>query len=375
VRHILYITGTRADFGLMASTLGQIAMAPGLQLSVLVTGMHLDPRYGETVQEIEQSGLRICGRVAVTLGSDDGAQMARAVGHELQGITDVLERECPDMVMLLGDRGEMLAGAIAALHLNIPIVHVHGGERSGTVDEPVRHAISKIAHYHFTATEEARERLIRMGELPENIYVTGAPGLDGIVDANRPRRAELCRRYGFDASRRLALVVFHPVVQLASEGGEQGEALMDALLSDCGYQALVLLPNADAGGGAIREKLLRYEGEHCCTVVHLPRDEYLAWLEAADLMIGNSSSGIIEAASLGTVVVNVGERQNCRERSENVVDVVAQRADIISAISQAEKMKGPFQNIYGDGRSGERIVELLGRLELNDSLMLKSNAY
>jgi GDP/UDP-N,N'-diacetylbacillosamine 2-epimerase (hydrolysing) len=375
VRHILYISGTRADFGLMASTLQLIAAAPALELSLLVTGMHLDPRYGETVREIEQSGLIISGRVPVPLDSASGATMARAIGLELCGMVDAMERDRPDLVLLLGDRGEMLAGAIAALHLNIPVVHIHGGERSGTVDEPVRHAISRLAHYHFTATGGARERLVRMGEKPEHIFVTGAPGLDGIVAGNRPGRAELFQSMGFDAQRPLALVVFHPVVQQAADGPQQTQALMQALLEDCGYQALVLLPNADAGGEGIREIMLGYAGKDCRTLVHLPREEYLSWLGAADLMVGNSSSGIIEAASLGTAVVNVGDRQSCRERSENVVDVSAHRASIAAGIARAEKMTGPFSNVYGDGQSGVRIVKLLANLDLDKTLLMKSNAY
>ena len=172
MRRILYLTGTRADFGLMRATLAGIQAHPELKLGLLVTGMHLDPRYGDTVREVEASGLPVVARVPVALGDDDGATMARAIGLELLGAVDALASFHPDLLLLLGDRGEMLAGAIAALHLNIPIVHLHGGELSGTVDEPVRHAISKLAHYHFTATEGARERLIRMGERPEHIHVT-----------------------------------------------------------------------------------------------------------------------------------------------------------------------------------------------------------
>jgi GDP/UDP-N,N'-diacetylbacillosamine 2-epimerase (hydrolysing) len=375
VRRILYITGTRADFGLIQSTLRQIAASAQLELSLLVTGMHLDPRYGETVLEIEQSGLPVCARVPVVLGEDNGASMARAIGHELLGMVDVLVREQPDLLLLLGDRGEMLAGAIAALHLNIPVVHIHGGERSGTVDEPVRHAISKLAHYHFTATEGARERLIRMGENEDHVFVTGAPGLDELESEEQAGRDELCREMGFDAERPLALVLFHPVVQVAADGARQSEALMKALLDDCDYQALVLLPNADAGGITIRTAMAQFTGNNCRTEIHLPRVKYLAWLRAVDIMIGNSSSGIIEAASLGTRVVNVGNRQNYRERNANVIDVSPERGQIVSGIREAEKLKGPFQNIYGDGKAGERIINLLIDLSLDQQILNKSNAY
>lgn len=375
MRRILYISGTRADFGLMRQTLQQIAHSPQLELSLLVTGMHLDPAYGETVHEIEASGLHIAGRIPVQLHSDSGGAMACAIAHELLGMVDALERVRPDMVLLLGDRGEMLAGALAAIHLNIPVAHIHGGELSGTVDEPVRHAISKLSHYHFTATDGARERLIKMGELPEHIFVTGAPGLDGLTDFPKGDRNEMYRQYGFNPEQPVALVVFHPVVQNASDTGQQTDALMQAILEDAGYQALVLLPNADAGGEQIRATLERYASPRCRTVVHLPREEYLSWLTVADVLVGNSSSGIIEAASFGIAVVNVGERQNRRERNSNVVDVSAAREAVVEGLDKASRLQGPYQNIYGDGHAGERIVDLLENLPVNKKLLQKCNAY
>lgn len=375
MRRLIYITGTRADFGLMRSTLQQIDASPVLDLSLLVTGMHLEPGYGETVHEIERSGMNIAARIPVQLHSDKGGVMARAIAHELLGIIDALEREQPNMVLLLGDRGEMLAGALAAIHLNIPVVHIHGGELSGTVDEPVRHAISKLAHYHFTATQGARERLIKMGELPEHVFVTGAPGLDDIAEFPRADRIQMCMKYGFDPDSPLALVLFHPVVQNSSKAGKQANDLMQAILEDAGYQTLVLLPNADAGGEQIRTSLEPYASARCRIFEHLPREEYLSWLTVADMMVGNSSSGIIEAASLGIAVVNVGERQNRRERNANVIDVPAVREAVADGIKKASMLQGPYRNIYGDGHAGERIVKLLESLPVDNELLMKSNAY
>ena len=196
-RKLVYLSGTRADFGLMKSTLQRLALE--FDLGVAVTGMHLDARYGHTVDEIRGAGFEVCGEIAVDVGSRTPQSMAAGVGECLKGVTDLLVRERPDMLLLLGDRGEMLAGAIAALHLGIVCVHVHGGERSGTVDEPVRHAISKLSGYHLVATRESRERLIRMGEAPQRIFVTGAPGLDGLeadaaMDARNAVRGSACRR-------------------------------------------------------------------------------------------------------------------------------------------------------------------------------------
>jgi len=375
MRRVMYLTGTRADFGLMRFALELIHSRQDLELGLLVTGMHLDPLYGYTASEIEASNLPIVSKVPVGLGGNDGANMARAVGYELLGAVDALERFQPHILLLLGDRGEMLAGAIAALHLNIPIAHIHGGELSGTVDEPVRHAISKLSHYHFTATGGARERLIRMGEKPDCIYVTGAPGLDGLQQMEKRSREELAPKYGMDPDSPIALVVFHPVVQEASEAATQAGLLLDALESFPRLQALILMPNADAGGEAIRE-IFRVPRPGFKRLVHLPRSEFMEWMATVDVMVGNSSSGIIEAASFGTPVINVGERQHGRERNMNVRDVPLDRAAIELSLKECFSMKrGPAQNIYGDGCSSRRIVDLLATVPLNKDLLMKFNAH
>ncbi|MEI8088776.1 MAG: UDP-N-acetylglucosamine 2-epimerase [Opitutaceae bacterium] len=375
-RHFCYVTGTRADFGLMEGTLRRIHAHQQLALSVCVTGMHLSPLHGNTVTEVEHSGLRICGRIPVSHEKADGATMAAALAHVLLGLIPLLQQEKPDAVILLGDRGEMLAGAIAAIHLNIPVVHVHGGERSGTVDEPVRHAISKLAHYHFTATVAARERLIRMGEGPAHVFVTGAPGLDGITDAPRRSRAELCAGLGLDSARPVALLLYHPVLQTADAAGrEMAEVL--AAVQAAGVQVVCLTPNADAGNRAIREEIARVAqlpGFRVAT--HFSRPDYLSWLAAADVMVGNSSSGIIEAASFGLPVVNVGNRQQGRERNVNTTDVLAEWAAIHTALTAAlSRGRQARQNVYGDGQAAERIIELLSTLPFPQDLLNKSNAY
>lgn len=376
MRRICYVSGTRADFGLMQRTLQRLNAHPEIILSVVATGMHLSPTYGETVKEIEASGLHIAAHIPVALEETSGPAMARALALELSGLVDIFEQERPDIVLLLGDRGEMLAGALAAIHLNIPIAHIHGGERSGTVDEPVRHAISKLSHYHFTATEEARQRLIRMGERPDHIFVTGAPGLDGLQDLVVYSRQELCEKVGFDAGKPVALVVFHPVVQTADAASHQAQELL-AALDVAGVQAICLMPNADAGGNLIRQAL-RENGRHprFRLLTHLPRADFVSWMASADVMVGNSSSGIIEAGSFGLPVVNVGDRQRHRERGQNVMDVPPQRSEIEAAILRALQSERPIpENVYGDGRAGERIAELLVTLPLGRELLEKSNAY
>jgi GDP/UDP-N,N'-diacetylbacillosamine 2-epimerase (hydrolysing) len=374
-RKVLFVSGTRADFGLLESTLRAAAAHPGLEVGVIATGMHLMAEHGLTVDAIAAAGLDVVARIPVDLASDDAASMARATGRMLIGLTDVFSAQRPDLVLVLGDRGEMLAGALAAAYLGIPVAHVHGGERSGTIDESVRHAVSKVAHYHFVATDESRERLVRMGESPESIFITGAPGLDGLQELPRQSRATLAADAGLDASQPTALLVFHPVLQESGASEAQARALVDAL-AGAQMQVVCLLPNADPGNAAIRQRFLAAESPRFRCHAHLPRSTYLAWMAAADVMVGNSSSGIIEAATFGLPVVNVGQRQQLRERSANVLDCSADTAAIGSTLARALAMRGQrFENVYGSGGAGARIVELLATLPLDAALLKKCNAY
>lgn len=374
-RRICYLTGTRADYGLMASTLRAIDADQRLQLQLIVTGMHLSHRYGSTVVEIEKDGFTIGARVPVELGDTSAAGMAMNLGHMLLGFVPALQVIRPDLLLLLGDRGEMLAGALAAIHLGIPVAHLHGGERSGTVDEPVRHAISKLTHLHLVATFDARDRLVRMGERGDRVHVVGAPGLDGLLDVTRLDRADLCREVGFDPALPIGLLVFHPVLQEAKEAANQMRAVIAAAK---GIQLLALMPNSDAGSEGVRRELTAAataDGK-VCVRTHLQRHEYIAWLAACDVLLGNSSSGIIEAASFGTPVVNIGSRQNMRERNLNITDVPVEIDAIRTALTGA-LAHGRFAptNVYGDGHAGPRIVDVLATTTLSSGLMAKCNAY
>lgn len=376
MRKVCYISGTRADFGLMQATLTAVDAHPALELSIVVTGMHLLADFGETVRDIESAGLPIARRVALTMTPSTGATMARNIGHMLVAFVDAFEAIRPDVVMLLGDRGEMLAGALAAIHLNIPVVHAHGGERSGTVDEPVRHAISKLAHFHFAATAGSAERLAKMGERPANIIVTGAPGLDGLTSLACIDRDSLLREANFRADAPVALMVYHPVLQEAAAAGQDTDCIVQALL-DQGVQIVALMPNADAGSDAVRAALLQRKDEPAILLLtHMPREKFVSWMAIADLMIGNSSAGIIEAASFGTPVINVGSRQGMRERNGNIADVPATQAALDGAIEVA-LAGGRFvpENVYGDGATAARIVDFLVSNPLSSNSLEKINVY
>lgn len=375
-RRICYVSGTRADFGLMQSTLQAINAHPALDLDVVATGTHLSESFGLTVREIVAAGLNVAAQIPVDTEHSGGAIMAHNLAKTLAGCVSAFTQLQPNAVMLLGDRGEMLAGALAAIHLNIPVIHIHGGERSGTVDEPIRHAISKLSHFHFVATQNSRERLIRMGERADHIFVTGAPGLDGLREMASLDRAALCKTAGFDPAMGIALFVYHPVLQEADQAAVQARTLLQACLKN-GLQVIAMKPNSDAGSRAVCTLLESYQDHPQVRVVtHLPRHEFVSWLAVCDVMVGNSSSGIIEAASFGAPVLNVGVRQNLRERNVNVTDVMASDINLGATLGKVlQHGRIPCQNLYGDGHAAQRIVELLSALDMSPAVLLKANEY
>jgi GDP/UDP-N,N'-diacetylbacillosamine 2-epimerase (hydrolysing) len=374
-RRVIYLSGTRADFGLMRSTLTRIGATPGLELSIAATAMHLSAEHGNTIEEIRASGLPICGEIPLDMRTRTGQSMALGIAEALRGTTELLARDRPDFLLLLGDRGEMLAGAIAALHVGIPCVHIHGGELSGTVDEPVRHAISKLSSYHFVATAGSRERLLRMGEEEARIFVTGAPGLDGLAQSGAMPREECVHALGLP-DQPFVLAVFHPVVQQAAQAGAQVRAVLHALKA-VGLPALWLEPNADAGSREILQALDETPlpaGSRRLT--HVPRPLFAAALRHCEVLVGNSSSGIIEAATFGTPVVNIGDRQRLRERNANVLDAPAESGAIEAGVrAMLSHGRWPCDNLWGDGQAGGRIAALLATLPSGPSVLEKVNSY
>lgn len=381
MRKIAVITGTRAEYGIFKSVLGEIERNTGLQLSLIVIGMHLSPEFGHTVDEIKKDGFKIAARVAVLHREDTKASMAKSIGESLSRTSDSLEKIKPDILLILGDRSEMLVGAVAATYMSIPIAHIHGGEISGNVDEPVRHAITKLAHIHFAATEDSAERIRRMGEEPWRIHVVGAPGLDLILSGKAPQLKEIASKYGLDLSKPLLLVVQHPVVAEADEAASQIRQTLEAI-KELKHQTILIYPNADAGGRRMIEAIRGYE--KCMflkTFRSIPHEDYLGLLRLASVMVGNSSSGIIEAPSFGLPVVNIGTRQTGRQRAGNVIDVGYHTEEILEAINRAlhdqcfrEKVD-QCKNPYGDGKAGERIVRILSEVKLNKKLLEKRMTY
>lgn len=373
---IHYVSGSRADFGLMERCLRCLNAAPNHEIGILVTGQLLNQKYGRAVQDIRSAGLPIVAEIPVKLSGESGAEMGRALASELNGFLDVWQENRPDLVLLLGDRGEMVAGALAAVHLGLHVAHLHGGERSGTLDESFRHAITKLAHLHFPATEEAAERILRMGEAPEAVNIIGAPGLVGVAECAPLDAKTLVARLGLGGTAPLALCVFHPVVQESERAADQMRTLVEATCS-AGYDMVILRPNSDAGGKAINVWLDGVsQGSDLRVLTHLKREAYLDLMASSNLVIGNSSSGIIESASFGVPCVNIGTRQNNRQRNANTFDCEQVTCEaIVGAIRAAQDWPRSRNNIYGDGRADIRLLECLNALELEPSLLMKRMTY
>ena len=373
---IHYISGSRADFGLMARCLTHLHAAPNHSVGIVVTGQHMVAKYGNTLEDIHTIGLPVVAEIPVQLSGQSGIEMGQALADELSGFLKLWSQQRPDLVLLLGDRGEMVAGALAAVHLGIHVAHLHGGERTGTLDESFRHAITKLSHIHFPATEDAAERIQRMGEMHESIHIIGAPGLVGVAGRLRPDAAALRDRLGLHPSEPLALCIFHPVVQEVGQAAEHMQVVVEATRV-AGYAMAVLRPNSDAGGDAIDAYLDRVpNGPNFRVLTHLARDNYLDLLGVGDLIIGNSSSGIIESASFGLPCVNIGSRQNDRQRNHNTFDCpkITQEA-VAKTIEAARRWDRKTENIYGDGRTDVRLLECLNKLDLTPELLSKRMSF
>jgi len=376
-RKIAVVTGTRAEYGILKPILKKIDSNSKLDLYLIVVGMHLSEEFGYTIKEIEKDGFRIYAKLDTLNKEDTGAGMARYIGNTIIEISKVLENLKPDILLLLGDRGEMLAGAIAATCMNILIAHVHGGEVSGSIDEGFRHAISKLAHIHFVATNESKQKLISLGEDSSRIFVVGAPGLDDIYE-NLLSPQEIEKKYSIDLSKPLILLVQHPVVNEVDEASNQIRETLEAIV-DLKYQTVVIYPNADAGGRQMIKIIEEYKKRYSFikTYKSLPRRDYLSLMSVATVMVGNSSSGIIEAPSFGLPVVNIGTRQKGRLRAGNVIDVSYNREEIKNAILKAiqdRKFKEKVRNIknpWGDGKASERIVNILSSIKICKDLLQK----
>ena len=375
-RRICVITGGRAEYGLLQWVMHEIRAAPDLELQLIVTGAHLERRFGLTVEQIEADGFAIDARVPLGLEADAPGDIARAMALCLTGVSDALERLKPDIVLVLGDRYEILAAAGAALIQGVPLAHVAGGDvTEGAFDESIRHALTKLAHIHQTTHAQAAARVIQMGEDPSRVHVVGSPGLDHLRRTPLLRGEALETALGAPLGDWNLLVTWHPVT-LDADGGLGGfDALLTALDAFGPEVAKwITRPNADPGGAAIEARLDRWAAGRADVRVFasLGQVRYLSLMAQVDAVVGNSSSGLYEAPSLGVPTVDIGERQKGRLAAASVIHCGPEPRAIEDAIRRAFEMDASgVEGPYGDGDSARRIVEVLRAAPARDVLLAK----
>ena len=376
-RRIGVVTTSRADYSHLYWPLRELAAHSGVELGVFALGPHLAPAFGATIHEIERDGFPIKARIECLLHSDTDTGMAKTIGVAILCLADALTAWRPDILLLIADRYEMLAPASVAVAMRIPIAHIEGGEVSqGAIDDQVRNGLTKLAHLHFTSTQTARNRVIAMGEEPWRVHRAGAPSLDHLRRSTLLSRTELDAKLGLSLQTPTLLAAWHPVTILRDTNAE-ADALFSALAQVNG-QFVFVYPNTDAGSLALidRTRALAATRPETHVFVNLDAVTYWSLLRQMDVMVGNSSSGIMEAASFGLPVVNVGMRQQGRERPHNVLDAPAETGAIQAALQRAlsqefrASLKG-MSNPYGDGTAAETIVRVLTTVSV-ERLLIKA---
>jgi UDP-hydrolysing UDP-N-acetyl-D-glucosamine 2-epimerase len=375
-RKIAVITTSRADYSHLYWPLRELAAHPDLDLKLIAMGPHLSPEFGSTVAEIEKDGFQVDAKIECLLSSDTDVGMAKTIGLATLGLADCLGQMRPDLLLLIADRYEMLAPASVALALRIPVAHIEGGEVSeGAIDDAVRNALTKLSHVHFTSTNLARSRVIAMGEEEWRVHRVGAPSLDHLRRSKLLTRDEIARELAVDLNRPTILVAYHPVT-IARDTTREAYALF-AALDRVPEQLLFCFPNADTGSRELIDRARAFARNRTAGIfVNLNPVSYWSLLRSVDLLLGNSSSGIMEAASFAVPAVNVGIRQRRRERPRNVLDADATEPSILERLATARSSEfraslTGMENPYGDGHASERIAGVLAAVPLGEVLLIK----
>lgn len=381
MRKIAVITGTRAEYGYLKPLMNAIEQDKDLELIPIITGMHLLPEFGDSYKLVENDFLKTV-KIPMNLKGDTLEDMATYLASGVKNFAEYFSKNPLDIVVVLGDRTEPFAAALASMYLNIPVAHINGGDVSGgTVDESIRHAITKIAHVHLVHTQENADRIAKMGEDKKRIYVVGALTLDIILNKALMSKNEIFKKYDLDPKETTFLVVQHPITTLHDQGFSQMQELFSTL-DILKKQTVMLYPNCDAGGKKLIDLIEKYEHHDYMHVFkNLTHEDYLSIMKNVDLMIGNSSSAIIEAPSFKIPVINVGGRQSGRSRTDNIIDVKPDQNKILKAIDFALNDKDflkkvqTCKNKFGDGRSSVKIVKILKELKIDEKLIQKQIAY
>lgn len=371
MRTIGVVTTSRADYGLYVPILENIRAQRNFKLQLYVSGMHLSKHYGSTIKDIERDGYTIAAKVKMTL-SDNPQCIGQAMGEVTKGFSRAFAKDRPDILLVLGDRYEMHAAALAAIPFAIPLAHIHGGELTyGAFDEYFRHSLTKLSHLHFAATKEYARRIVQMGEEPWRVFTVGSPGVEGLMRQPVMTQEALVVKFGVDFSKPVLLVTFHPVTMEVGDTGRHIRYLLKVLSDYRDYHIVFTRPNSDTGNQIILQAITHFVKTHC-NAVYVPafgHAGHTSMMHYAQAMVGNSSSGIIEASSFKLPVVNIGTRQEGRIRARNVIDVGYTLQEIRRGLRQAlsgsfkAKLKG-LKNPYGDGKTSEYIVRVLAAIDL-----------
>jgi GDP/UDP-N,N'-diacetylbacillosamine 2-epimerase (hydrolysing) len=366
-RRICVLTGSRAEYGLLRWVMHGIDAAPDLDLQIIATGAHLSPAFGLTARDIEMDGFHIDRSVEMLLSSDTPVGVSKSMGLGLIGVADALDGLKPNLLVVLGDRYEMLSAVAAALVARVPVAHLHGGETTeGAFDDAIRHAVTKMSHLHFVAAEEYRQRVIQLGEHPDRVFLVGGLGIDSLKRLKLLDRTELESALGLRLAPKSLLVTYHPVTLDRTAAAEQMMELLAALAPLRDTSLIFTMPNADPGARAIADLIDAFVSDRPNARVYqsLGQLRYLSCLQQVDGMVGNSSSGLMEAPTLRKGAINIGDRQRGRLRADSVIDCAPDRASITAALQQLyasefQKRLARVRSPYGDGGASDKIVEVL----------------
>ncbi|WP_379970591.1 UDP-N-acetylglucosamine 2-epimerase [Ectobacillus sp. sgz5001026] len=380
---ICILTATRAEYGLLKPVIIKLMKVPEFDVHVVVTGAHLSPEFGLTYMEIERDGIPIDEKIEILLSGDTPTAISKSMGLAMIGFADYFSRKQPDMLVVLGDRYETVAVCCVAINQRIPIAHLYGGETTeGAVDESIRHAITKLSYLHFTSTEEYRKRVIQLGEQPDRVFCVGAIGIENIMQEKLLTKAELERSIGFKLDIPYAMITFHPVTLEDNNSAEQFKELLDVCSKHQEMKFLFSKANADAHGRVINQMLDTYVKEHDNAIVFasLGMVRYLSAVKHSAMVMGNSSSGLVEAPSFGVPTINIGDRQKGRLQADSIINCQPVFGEIEESISLAltDEFKNKARNTlnpYGDGNTSGKIVGKIKECLLGDKINLKKKFY
>jgi len=376
-RRIVITTGTRAEYGLLRPVLEKILKNKNLQLFLIVTGTHLSKKHGMTINQIRKDGFKIFKTMKFLPEKNTSFYTAKSLGNGIIDFAKIFDKIKPDINVVLGDRPEVLASAISAYTMNIPNAHIHGGDVSGNIDEYTRHAITKISNIHFPATQKSKDRIVKMGENPKSVLFVGSPSIDDIKLGKISSNEHIEKIYGIALRQKFIVLLYHPTTTQINNIKNNIKLILNSVAS-FKLPTIIISPNSDSGSDIINNEIEKFVKKYNFAKLFssIPRDDFLCLLNNSGILVGNSSSGIIEGSYLGTNVVNIGSRQNGREQSPNVINVKKESKTLIkNAIRKALKTKRKKSLLYGNGTSSQKITRHLEKIKLNDELIKKRLRY